>query len=162
MRTIWLNFWLRNRSVGAQMANGANQCPKESWAVRSRNGRGSDWCAFSKFPAQLSCGVPSCFRDFRSTFENFTPLVSVLCRIFEAVRGDIERFHGDLRCVFDALFLASTCSETVRRRAIFSYTRALTHTHTHTHLYIYIYIYIYLRHAAGFTTGYCKSTLLGW
>ena len=40
-------------------------------------------------------------------FDNLTALVSVLCQTFQAIRGDSERFHGDLPCVIQALFPAS-------------------------------------------------------
>ena len=43
---------------------------------------------------------------FHSRFDNFMSLVSVLHLIFQAIRGDTQRFHGDL-CVFKVLFLAS-------------------------------------------------------
>ncbi len=61
--------------------------------------------AVPKFPVLLSCCVFSGFTDFRSTLDNFTPLVSVLRQIFQAIRVDTERFHSDLLCVFEALFL---------------------------------------------------------
>ena len=89
--------------MSAQVANETNLCAEESWVVRTRNGGGS---AFSKFPVQLSCCISSDFTDFRSTFDNFTPLVSVLCQIFWTIRGNSERFHGKLQCVFEAIFLA--------------------------------------------------------
>ena len=75
--------------------------------MRTRNGGGSGWCGsvFSKFHAQLSCCVSSGFTDFRSTFENFTPLVFILGQIFQAIRGDTKGFHGDLLWVFVELFL---------------------------------------------------------
>ena len=109
MRTIWSTLWLRTGPVNVQMANEANLCAEVSWAVRARNGSSSGWCgsAFFKFPSQLSYCIPSCFTDFHSMFNNFTPLVFVLHQIFQALRGDTERFHGDPPCVFEALFLAS-------------------------------------------------------
>ena len=123
MRTIWSTLWLRTVSMSEQMVNDTNLWAEESWAVRTRNGGGSGWCgsAFSKFPAQLSCFVYSGFTDFRSTFDNFTPLHSVLRQIFQAIRGDTKSFHGDLQCVFEALFgglFGCTYSETVHRRAV--------------------------------------------
>ena len=53
---------------------------------------------------------------FRSTFDNFTPLVSVLRQIFQAIRGEI--FHGDLQCVLESLFLASFGAFALRQFAI--------------------------------------------
>ena len=122
MRTIWSTLQLRMGSVSAQMANEANLFAEESWAVRTRNGGSSGWCgsAFSKFPAQLSCCVSSCFTDFRSSFDNFTPLVSVLCQIFQAIRSATERFHGDVQSVFEVLFLRNACPEKVCHRAVSS------------------------------------------
>ena len=102
MTTIRSTLWLRTGSVSAQMANETNLCAEESWAVRIRNGG-----AFSKFPAQLSCCVPSCFTDTHSTSDTFMPLVSVLRQIFHTIWGDTERFHGHHPCVFKALSLAS-------------------------------------------------------
>ena len=92
---ITSTLWLRKASVSTQMGNEANLCAEESWAVRTRNGGGSN-SAFSKFPEQLTSCVSSGFTDFRSTFDNFTPLVSVLRQIFQAIRGDTERFRGNL------------------------------------------------------------------
>ena len=66
-----------------------------------------DVAATFLFHAQLSCCVSSGFTDFRSTFDNFMPLVSVLCLVFQAIRGDTERFYEDLQCVFEAPFLDS-------------------------------------------------------
>ena len=48
--------------------------------------------------AQLSCFF---------WFHRLSRHVSVLRQIFRAIRGDTERFHGDLQCVFEALSLAS-------------------------------------------------------
>ena len=109
MRTIWSTLWLKKAPVSAQMANETNLCVEESWAVRTRNGGGSYRCdsTFSKFPSQLSCCISSGFKDFRSTFNNFTPLVFVLCQIFKAISGDTEGFHRDLQYIFEALFLTS-------------------------------------------------------
>ena len=70
------------------------------------------------FPAQLSCYISSGFTDFRCTFDNFTPLVSVLRQIFQAIRGDTERFHGDLQSVFEAHFLASLGALALRQFAV--------------------------------------------
>ena len=108
MRTVWLTLWLRKASMSVQMANETNLYVKESWPMRKRNGGGSGWCccAFSKFPAQLSCCISSGFTDFYSMFDNFMPLVSVLHQIFKTIRGDTKRFHRDLQCVFETLFLA--------------------------------------------------------
>ena len=50
---------------------------------------------------------------FLLDLQTFTPYLtiscylSVLCQIFQAIRGNTEQFHGDLQCVFEALFLAS-------------------------------------------------------
>ena len=109
MRTIWSTLCLRMGSVSVQMANETNLCVEESRAMRTRNVGGSGWCGstFSKFPVQLSCCISSGFTDFSSTFYNFTPLVSVLCQIFQAIRGKNERFHGDLQYIFEVLFLVS-------------------------------------------------------
>ena len=76
------------------------------------------WQCFSKFPAQLSCCVSTGFTDFRSTFDNFPTLVSVLSQIFQAIRGDTERFHGDFQRVFEALFLASLGALSQRQFAV--------------------------------------------
>ena len=89
--------------MNVQMANETNLCTEESWAVRTRNGCGS---VFSKFLEQLLSCISSGFTDFHSLFDNFTPLLSVLHQIFQAIRGDNERFHGDFQCVFEVLFLA--------------------------------------------------------
>ena len=122
MATICSTLCLGTGSMRAKLADETNLCAEESWAGRTRNGGGSGWygSAFSKFPAQTSCCVPSYFTDFRSTFYNFTPLVSVLHQIFQAVRDDTERFHGDLQCVFESFFLAYVRAITVRRRALSS------------------------------------------
>ena len=130
-----INLMIENRiRERVQMANETNLYAEESWPVRTRNGSGSGWCGstFSKFPLLLSCCVPFFFTDFRSTFENFTPLVSVLSQIFQTNMSGkdlksfpdnyvtMKRFHGDLLCVFEALFsglLGSPYPETVRRRA---------------------------------------------
>ena len=103
-----INLMVENE-ICAQMATEANLCAEESLTVRTRNNGGSVWygSAFSKSPVRLSCCVPSCFTDFRSTLDNFMPLVPVLCQIFQAIRDDTKRFHGDLQCVFEAIFLAS-------------------------------------------------------
>ena len=120
MRTIWSTIWLRKASMSAQIANETNLYREESWAVRTRNGSSSGWCGsvFSKLPAQLSCCVSFGFTDFRSTSDNFMPLVSVLRQIFQAIRSDTERFHGDLQCIFEALFLASLGALALRQFAI--------------------------------------------
>ena len=70
------------------------------------------------FPVQLSCWVSSGFTYFRPTFDNFTPLVSVLRQIFLAIRGDTKRFQGDLQCVFEALFLASLGALVLKQFAV--------------------------------------------
>ena len=100
-------------------------CMEESWAVRTRNGGSSGWCgsAFSKFPVQLDCCVSSGFTDFSSTFDNFMPLISVLCQIFQTVRGDTEKFYGNLQCVFEALFLASLGVFALRQLAVDQFLR---------------------------------------
>ena len=105
MRAIWSTLWLRKASVSAQMANETNLWAEMFWTVRRRNVGGRGWCdwAFSKFPAKLSCSVSSGFADFRSTFDNFAQLASVLRQVFQAIRGNTERFQ----CIFEALFLAS-------------------------------------------------------
>ena len=123
MRTIRSTLWLRTGSVSTQMANEANLCAEESWTVRTRNGGGTGWCgsAFPKFPAQLSCCVPSCFTDVRSTFDNFTSLV--LYQIFKTIRSDIEKFHGDLQCVFEALFQTSIGALALRQFAVEQFFR---------------------------------------
>ena len=96
-----LQIHLMTGSVSAQMANESNLYAGEPWAVKTRNGGGSGLCGsvFSKFPVQLSCCVSSGFTDFRSTFENFMSLVSVLRQIFQAIRDDTKIFPGDLQCV---------------------------------------------------------------
>ena len=80
--------------------------------MRTRNGGGS---AFAKFPTQLSCCV---FSGFTDMFDNFTPLVSVLCQIFLAIRGDTERFQRDLQYVIEVLFLAFLGVLAVNHRAV--------------------------------------------
>ena len=125
MRTIWSTLWLRTRSVRAQIANETHLCTEESWTVKRRNGGSSSWCgcAFFKFLAQLSGCVSSAFTEFRSTFDNVTPLVSVMRHIFQAIRGDTKSFPGDLQCVLEAVFYGlhgSTCPETVRLIAVSS------------------------------------------
>ena len=102
------------------MANETNLCAEEYWAVRTRNGSNSGWCgsAFSKFHSQLIYSFFSGFTDFRSSFYNFMPLVSVLRQIFQTIRDDTERFHGDLQCVFDPLFLASLGTLALRQFAV--------------------------------------------
>ena len=97
------------------MANETNLCMKESWAVRTRNGGGS---GFSKFPVQLSCCVSFGFTDFCSMFDNFMPLVSVLCQIFQSIRADTERFQGEIQCVFEVPFLVSLGALALRMFAI--------------------------------------------
>ena len=103
-----------------ECANETNLCVEESREVRKTNGGCSGWCdsAFSKFPVQLSCCVSSDFTDFHSMFDNLTPLLSVLHQIFQAIRDDTERFHGDLQCVFEVLFLASLGALALRQFAI--------------------------------------------
>ena len=100
-------------------------CVWKSWAVRTRNCSSSGWycTAFSKFPMQLSCCVSSGFTDFSSMFDNFTPLVSALCQMFQTIRGDTERFHGDLQCVFEPLFLDSLGALALRQFAIEQFLR---------------------------------------
>ena len=61
--------------------------------------------------------------DFRSTFDNFTLLLSVLRQIFLAIRGNTERFHGDLQCVFEVLFLASLGPLTLRQFVVQQFLR---------------------------------------
>ena len=137
MRTIWSTLWLRTGSVRAQMAKETNLCTKESSAVRTRNGSGSGWCGstFSKFSSLLSCCVPSFFIDFRSTFDNFKPLASVLTQIFHTnmsgkdfrfsrqLRSKTKRFHGNhsvcLWSTFSGL-LRIACPEIISRKAVSS------------------------------------------
>ena len=78
-----------------QMANETILCAEESWVVRTKNDGGSGWCssAFSKFPMLLSYCNSSGFPEFRSTFDNFTPFVSVLRQIFPVIRVDTKRIH---------------------------------------------------------------------
>ena len=125
MRTVWSTLWLRKASMSAQMANETNLCTEQSWAVTTRNGGGSGWCGntFSKFPVQLSCCIPSFFTDVCSTLDNFTPLVSALCQIFQAIRGDTERFHGDLQCVFEVHFLAPLGALALRQFVVEQFLR---------------------------------------
>ena len=104
MQTIWSTLWLRKASMSAQMVNETNLRAEESWAVRTR--KGSGWCgsAFSKFPAQLSCCFSSSFKLLLHIWQFH---ITCLRQMFLAIRVNSERFHGDLQCVFEALFLAS-------------------------------------------------------
>ena len=124
MMIIRSTSWLGMGSVNAKIANETNLCAEESWAVRTRNGDGSGWCgsAFSKFLAQLSCCIPSCFTDFHSMFENFTPLVFVLCQIFQAIRGDRKIWQRPSVCLWSAFssLFGSACPETICCRAVSS------------------------------------------
>ena len=108
--------------MSAQRANKANLWAEESWAGRTKNGVGSGWCgsAFSKFPAQLSYCVFYRFTDFRSTFDNFTPLVSVLRQIFQGRYWNIS--WKPSVCLWSAFsdLLGSAFPEIVRRRAVSS------------------------------------------
>ena len=72
MRTIW-STWVRRQLIR----------PICGWKRLVWYG-----IAFSKFPLQLSCCISSGFTDFRSTFDNFTLLVSVLQQIFQARKKD--------------------------------------------------------------------------
>ena len=81
------------------------------------------WLCFSKITALFSCCVSPGFIDFRFTFDNFTPLVSVLRQIFQEIWGDTERFHGDLQCIFEMLFLASMGALALRQFAVEQFLR---------------------------------------
>ena len=125
MRTIWAILWLRKVSVNAQIANETNLCIEESWPATTRNGGGSGWCgsAFSKFPTQLSYCVSSGFTDFCSMFDNFTPFVSVLHQIFQAMRGQYWKISWRLSMCLWSTFsglLGSASPKTVRHRAVSS------------------------------------------
>ena len=110
--------------MSLEMANETNLCAEASRAVRTRNGGGSGWCgkAFSKFSAQLSCCIFSGFTDFQSTFDNFMPLVAVLCQIFLAIRGYTERFMQTFSVSLKPLscLLGSTCPKAVCHWAVSS------------------------------------------
>ena len=111
--------------MSSQMANETNLCTEKSWTVRTSNGGDSGGCgsAFCKFPVQVSCFVSSGFTDFRSSFDNLTPLVSVLCQIFPAIRGNTERIYRDLQCVFEALSLASFGALALREHTVEQFLR---------------------------------------
>ena len=51
------------------------------------------------------------------------PLVSFLHQIFQAIRSDTERFHGELQCVFEALFLSSLGALPLRHFAVEQFLR---------------------------------------
>ena len=78
---------------------------------------------FLSFLEQLSCCVSSGFTDFRTTFDNFTSLVSVRCQIFQPIRSNTERFHWDLLCIFEALFLVSLETLALRQFAVGQFFR---------------------------------------
>ena len=67
--------------------------------------------------------------DFRFTFNNFTTLISVLCQIFQAIRNDTKKFHEDLQCVFEALFLASFGALALRQFAVAQFHREVVIFH---------------------------------
>ena len=92
------------------------------------NGDGSGWCGstFSKFLTLLSCCISSGFIDFCSTFDNFTPLASVLHQTFQAIRADTERFHGDLLCVLGVLALRQFTIEQFLWKAVIFHADNMT------------------------------------
>ena len=63
-------------------------------------------------------------------FDNFTPLVSVLHQIFQAIRGDTERFHGEFQCVFEMLFQASLGALALRQFAVEQFFREVVIFHS--------------------------------
>ena len=67
--------------------------------MRTRNG-GCSGSIFSKFPVQLSCYISSGFTDFSSTFDNFMPLVFVLCQLGAILKDFMETFSVSLKCSF--------------------------------------------------------------
>ena len=106
--------------MSVQMANETTVC------VRVLGSENKEWWLrwlmwqylFFKFPVQLSCCISSGFTEFQSTFDNFTPLLSVLHQILQVIRGNTERFHGDLQYVFEVLFLASLGALALRQFTI--------------------------------------------
>ena len=115
-------FVCRNRwGLSDQPYNRGRHPWRRRWLMKPicvrKSSNGNGWCGsvLSKFPVQLSCCGFSGFTDFRSTFDNFMPLVSVLHQIFQAIRSDIEIFHVALLCVFEVRFLASLRAFSLRQ-----------------------------------------------
>ena len=106
-RHLWVRRWLM-RPICARKS-------LEQWKQRMVAAVADVAVHFLSF---LHSSVSSGFTDLRSTLDNFTPLVLVLRQIFQAIRCDTERFHGDLQCIFEALFLASWGALALRQFAV--------------------------------------------
>ena len=117
-----INLGLRTGSVSAQMANEANLCTEESWAVRTRNDGGSGWCG-SAFLSFLHSSVAT----FLLASQTFTPCLttsrhlSLSCTKYSRLLGWYQKISWRLSvCLWNTFFglHGSTCPETVCHWAV--------------------------------------------